>query len=194
MQVDLGRVLTDTFADYKADFLTHLVASALCALLGSLGFGLLVGPLQVGYMRMEARRTGGAQIGVGDVFKGFEDFIPALVAFIVSAIIVSIGFLLCVLPGLLLMPIVPVAFYLVAHGEKDGVNAVRRAWACVRPNLLMAVISMLVLSILGSLGTLLCGVGVVLTLPILYIGAYHLARQLAAGEPGALQTAQISQA
>ena len=37
----------------------------------------------------------------------------------------------------------------------------------------------LVLGIIGSLGTILCGVGVLLTLPIAFIGFYHMAKQMA---------------
>jgi hypothetical protein len=39
----------------------------------------------------------------------------------------------------------------------------------------------LVLGIVGSLGSILCGVGVLLTLPIALIGMYHMAKQLTDG-------------
>ena len=40
---------------------------------------------------------------------------------------------------------------------------------------------LLVLGILGSIGSLVCGVGIVLTMPIAFIGLYHMAKQLTDG-------------
>ena len=36
----------------------------------------------------------------------------------------------------------------------------------------------MVLAIIGSLGAIFCGVGVVITLPMAFIGIYHMAKQL----------------
>ena len=47
----------------------------------------------------------------------------------------------------------------------------------------VGVICSLVLSIVGSLGAILCGVGIFLTLPIGMIGFYHMARQITDGGP-----------
>ncbi len=58
-------------------------------------------------------------------FAGFKKdpwarMVATLLVVLGGAIIVSIGYLLCVLPGLLLTAIVLTAAYLVATGEKDG--------------------------------------------------------------------------
>ena len=74
----------------------------------------------------------------------------------------------------------------LACGEKDGITAIKRAWELVKANLLGAFLCMLVLGIIGNLGVLLCGVGVVITLPIAFIGAYHMAKQMA-GDDGVLR-------
>jgi uncharacterized membrane protein len=79
------------------------------------------------------------------------------------------------------MALVPVATYLVAVGEKDGIKAISRAWDAVKANLLSAFFCGLVLAIIGSLGGLLCGIGIILTLPIAFIGSYHMAKQLTDG-------------
>lgn len=93
----------------------------------------------------------------------------------------SIGYMLCVLPGLLLTAIVPTAAYLVAAGEKDGIAALKSAWEAVKANLVGAFLCMLVLGIIGNLGLILCFVGVIVTLPIAFIGSYQMAKQLTSG-------------
>ena len=70
---------------------------------------------------------------------------------------------------------------------KDGINAIKRAWDAIKANLLGSILCALVLGIVGSIGSILCGIGVILTLPIAFIGMYHMAKQLTDG--GATPTA-----
>lgn len=178
---DISTCVSAGFAGFKQDPVTHIVATLLVIFISGVGFGLLSGPMMVGYMRMVKIQDEGGKAEIADVFKGFEDFVPALVAVLVGSIIVSIGYLLCILPGLLLMAIVPTAAYLVATGEKDGIQALQRAWNTVKDNLLGAFLCMLVLGIIGNLGLILCFVGIIITLPIAFIGSYHMAKQLTDG-------------
>jgi len=183
---DIGVCLSAGFSGMKRNPVTHIVATLLVGIVGGVTAGLLTGPMVVGYMRMIQKEEEGGKAEVADVFKGFDDFVPALLAVLLSSIIVSIGFMLCVLPGLLMIALVPTAAYLVATGEKDGINAIKRAFAAIKENLLGSVICSLVLGIVGSLGTILCGVGVILTMPIAVIGMYHMAKQITSTDTPAL--------
>ncbi len=178
---DIGTCVSAGFNGLKKDPVTHIVTTLLIGIVGSVTAGLLTGPMMVGYMRMIKREDEGFKAEIADVFKGFDDFVPALLAVLLSSIVVGIGFMFCVLPGLLIMALVPVATYLVAVGEKDGINAIKRAWDAVKANLMGAFFCGLVLAIVGSLGSFLCGVGIILTLPIAFIGSYHMAKQLTDG-------------
>lgn len=178
---DIGTCVSAGINGLKKDPVTHIVTSLLIGIVGGATAGLLTGPMMVGYMRMIKREDEGTKAEIADVFKGFDDFVPALLAVLLTSIIVGIGFMLCILPGLLIMALVPVATYLVAVGEKDGINAIKRAWDAVKANLLSAFLCGLVLAIIGSLGGLLCGIGIILTLPIAFIGSYHMAKQMTDG-------------
>lgn len=178
---DIGTCISAGINGLKKDPVTHIVTSLLIGIVGGVTAGLLTGPMMVGYMRMIKTEDEGGKAEIADVFKGFDDFVPALLAVLVSSIIVGIGFMLCFIPGLLIMALVPVATYLVAMGEKDGINAIKRGWDVVKDNLLGAFFCSLVLGIVGSLGGLLCGIGMILTLPIAFIGSYHMAKQLTDG-------------
>ena len=178
---DIGTCLSAGFNGLKKDPVTHIVTSLLIGIVGGVTAGLLTGPMLVGYMRMIKHEDEGTKAEIADVFKGFDDFVPALLAVLVSSIIVGIGFMLCFIPGLLIMALVPTAAYLVAVGEKDGINAIKRAFDAIKANLLSSVFCALVLGIVGSIGGLLCGIGMILTLPIAFIGMYHMAKQLTDG-------------
>lgn len=178
---DIGSCVSAGINGLKNNPVTHIVTSLLIGIVGGVTAGLLTGPMMVGYMRMIKTEDEGGKAEIADVFKGFDDFVPGLLAVLLSSIIVAIGFMLCFIPGLLIMALVPVATYLVAVGEKDGVNAIKRAWDAVKANLVSAFFCGLVLAIIGSLGSLLCGIGIILTLPIAFIGSYHMAKQMTDG-------------
>lgn len=178
---DISACVSAGFSGFKKNPVTHIVSTLLVLFISGVGFGLLTGPMVVGYMRMIKTEDEGGNIEIADVFKGFDSFVPALLAVLVGSIIVSIGYMLCILPGLLLMAIIPTAAYLVAVGENDGVKALQRAWTAVKGNLLGAFLCMLVLSIIGNIGLILCFVGVILTMPIAFIGSYVMAKQLTDG-------------
>lgn len=179
---DIGRCIAAGFSGLKKNPVTHIVTSLLVGVVGGASAGLLTGPMMVGYMRMIQKEEAGNKPEIADVFKGFDDFVPALLAVLLSSIVVSIGFFLCIIPGLLIMALVPTAAYLVAMGEKDGIEAIKRAFEAVKANLLSAMLCIIVLSIVGSLGSIVCGIGVIVTLPIAFIGMYHMAKQLSDGD------------
>jgi uncharacterized membrane protein len=178
---DIGTCVSAGINGLKKDPVTHIVTSLLIGIVGGATAGVLTGPMMVGYMRMIKREDEGTKAEIADVFKGFDDFVPALLAVLVSSIIVGIGFMLCVIPGLLIMALVPTSAYLVAVGEKDGINAIKRAFEAIKANLVSSILCALVLGIVGSIGSLLCGIGMILTLPIAFIGMYHMAKQLTDG-------------
>ena len=180
---DIGSCLSAGIDGLKKNPVAHVLGVVLVGAVGGVSAGLLSGPMVVGYLRMVQKEERGEAIDFTDVFKGFDDLVPALLAVLLSSLIVSVGFMLCFLPGLLVMGLVPTAAYLVAVGEKDGINAIRRAFEALKENLLGTVICSLVLSLVGSLGAILCGVGMFLTLPIAFIGFYHMARQITDGGP-----------
>ena len=188
---NVGDCLSGAWGIFKNNAVTHVVCTFLVMAVTSLSAGLLAGPMIVGYLRMVERETRGEPVQIGDIFRGFDDFVPALVAGLISSLVVSLGFMLCFIPGLLIMALPPVALYLVARGERDGVAAFNQAWSLVTKNLGSAFFCSLVLGIVGSLGFVLCGVGALLTLPLSMIGSYFLAHQLAGDAPVGLPSSPL---
>ncbi len=178
---EIGTCISAGVSGLKKNFVLHIAVTLLIAIVGGFSFGLLYGPMIAGYMRMLKAEEEGGTPQIGDVFKGFDDFLPAFLAAFLGGIAVSIGMMLCLIPGLLIMALPITATYLVAMGEKDGINALKRAWAVIKENLVSSALCALVVAIVGSLGAILCGIGAIITLPIAFIGFYHMAKQLTNG-------------
>lgn len=179
----VGACLSGAWNLYKKNLVTHVVCTFLLMVVSGMSGGLLLGPMLVGYMRMIEREDRGEAVQIGDIFRGFDDFVPAFVAGLISTLVVSLGFFLCFIPGLLIMALPSVALYRVARGERDGVAAFNQAWRTVTGNLGSAFVCALVLGVVGGLGFLLCWVGALVTLPLSTIGSYFMARQLVGEEP-----------
>jgi uncharacterized membrane protein len=177
----IGECLSAGIDGLKKNPIAYIVGFLMLAAVNAMTFSLLLGPLWVGYMRMVKIDDEGGKAEIGDLFKGFDDLVPALVAGILSSVIVFAGTMLCIVPGILVAPIIPTSLYLVATGEKDGVNAVKRAWKAISKNLIESFACGLVLNVVGMVGFMLCCVGIFVTLPITFIGNYHMAKQLTDG-------------
>ena len=121
--IHLGACLSGGWRLFKRHPVNHVVAWLLVGVVGSISAGLLIGPMLVGYMRMMAKEDRGESTQLGDLFRGFDDFVPAFVAGLISSLVLWVGFMLCVLPGLLIAALPMVALYLVATGDGDGVAA-----------------------------------------------------------------------
>lgn len=175
---DVSKILSSSFEIFKKNPLTYVIAWILLTIVNACTFGILFGPLLVGYFRMVKIDADGGKASIGDLFKGFDSLAPGLVAGLLSLVIIGVGSMLCVLPGLVAAPLLPLSLYLVAEGEQDGVNALKRAWHAMSPHIIESVVYMLILGIIAFAGMLLCCIGLFVTIPIGFIGQYWLARQL----------------
>lgn len=181
MSVDMGACISYGWERLKGNPGFMIVSFLVIALAQSFTVGILAGPIMVGFMRGLQKEDQGRQAEIGDLFSAFGDFVPALIAFYVSAFAVVIGFILCIIPGLLLAPMPWIALYLVAAGEKDGMAAVKRAWEIVTGNLVNLALTSFVIGLVGGLGQLACGVGVLATMPIAFGGWYKMAQTATGG-------------
>lgn len=175
---NIGQCISSGLEIFKKNPITYVLAWLILAVVNGMAFGLLLGPLMVGYFRMVKIDAAGGKAEIGDLFKGFDDLSAGMVAGLISLLAIGFGSIFCVLPGLVAAPLLPVSIYLVAEGEKDGVNAIKRAWHAISANLVEAVVYMLLLAILMFVGFFVCCVGAFATVPLGVIGQYWLAKQL----------------
>lgn len=104
--VDIGGTLKQGVGAFFRDALPLMAGALLTLLLGSLTFGILMGPMLAGLFLMALRRIrDGRTPEIGDVFSRFDRFFPYLLAFYGIGILTAIGYALLVVPGLYLSAI-----------------------------------------------------------------------------------------
>lgn len=142
-------------------------------LLGSVGFitkqvfgaGYLViyGPLTCGlfFALFEKMRKG--RIDIGDLFKGFEFFLPTFLLGLLVGLFSLIGGALCILPGIVVGAMYMFAFPLVMEKKMDFWPAMELSRKKVFENPLEFILFYLLVIGITFIGLLGCVVGVVFT-------------------------------
>jgi len=104
--MDVGRVFEDGWKLFVKDAGALIVGALLVALLSVVTIGILAGPMIGGYYLMVSRRVReGRPAEIGDVFSAFDRFGSLFIATLVIVILVAIGLVFLILPGLMLAAI-----------------------------------------------------------------------------------------
>ncbi|MBI4861381.1 MAG: hypothetical protein HY815_14150 [Candidatus Riflebacteria bacterium] len=177
--VDVGACLSYGVEKLQKNMGFQVIAGLLISLINSCCSGLLIGPLWLGYFMALKKEDSGKTPEVGDVFEGFNIFLPAFLAGLLGLLVVTVGICLCIIPGLLVAPIIPVSLYLIP---------LQTAWTGVQRNLMSAALANFVLGIVAGAGALACGIGILFTAPIALAGMYKMSQQIAASCDGAAKT------
>ena len=145
-------------------------------IIGSVGFGVgsivLSGALTFGFYRTMVQIYRGQKPQFETYFDGFRNFLPTLIAFLVTAVIVIVGMILLVIPGILAAISISQTFYVLQDRPELGAEgAIRESARLVWTNgkmwkvFFMGFLCMFVL----ILGILAFGVGVFFAAPLISV-------------------------
>lgn len=121
--------------------------------------------------RMAIRQIRGEMPSVNDLFQSFDLAPRFIAAHLIIGILSYIGFFLCVIPGLIFGGMSFLAYPIIADRNVGAVDAIRMSWETLKKDALMAILFFIVLSIVAQLGSVACGIGVVITMPMLFLGS-----------------------
>ena len=157
-------------------FIKHPVEAILgfliVGVISGLTLGVLAGPMFIGYNRMLLNAVRGEEIGLGDIFGGFDVFVPSLVLLVVVAILVTIGSLFFVLPGLAVVIFTWWSWLLVADQESGAFDALQRSFTFTKDHFGPALVFVVVCLVIGGVGSLVA-FGSLITAPLAQIITVH---------------------
>lgn len=168
--LDLTGLAKQSWSLFTAKPLEHIAASLIVIALGTVSLGILMGPLCVGQIRMIAQQRRGEDIRIEHVFSGFDTFAPAFLTTLIMLVGVTIGLLLLVVPGIVLMLAWGFALWFVALGGASAVEALSASWALLKQNTASVLLVVLLSAVLNSLGASIL-FGTLLTAPLSFIFA-----------------------
>jgi len=133
---------------------------------------LLGGPVITGYYIVSQLISHDRHVELPDFFKSFDKFTPLLILNLLIVLVVFIGLLVLIIPGIYFAVSYLFAHFFVWYYDVDPSEAIRLSRKTVSGNFGQILLLCLVLGGINLIGILAFGVGILLTLPFTYCVIY----------------------
>jgi hypothetical protein len=166
--MDIDQFFSDAWKLFVKDIAALIIGALLVGILSVVSLGILAGPLWGGLHLMVVRRVReGRPAEIGDVFSAFDRFWTLLAAAIVLTILIALGLVLLIVPGVLLATIwIYVPLFIVDKGMGLG-EAMRASRERVTANGFgMHIVVVLLIWILSAILGGIAGIGFLLSWPL----------------------------
>jgi uncharacterized membrane protein len=128
-----------------------------------------------GFVTLALKAARGQPTGLGDLFSGGRFLGSFLVMGILSGILISIGTLLCVIPGYILQYGLSLAAFLIVDQNLSGVDSLKRSWEMTKGHKVNIFLFNLIGIAVIIAGELACLIGVLLvSIPMFLIGNAYI--------------------
>jgi uncharacterized membrane protein len=152
--------------------LNALLSAALLIVAQVIGAGLVRASLKV---------TEGGSFQFSDVIA-FEKVGKVVVAALIIAAATFVGTILCYLPGLIVGFVTSYTLYFIVDKDMEPIEAIKASISFTTGNLGNTVVWYLVGGIVAFVGFLACGVGALVTVPVVLLGTAYTYKKLT-GQP-----------
>jgi len=149
------------------------------AILGILGFvyGILIlGPIEYGVSFANLKAARGDKLEIKNMFEAFRNYWNAVLANVLVGVIVVIGFMLLIVPGIIFACKLVFTPYLVVDRKMEVIEAVKESWRMTSGHA-WKVFGMGLLAILIGIAGLICfGVGIIIAIMwirVAFASLYH---------------------
>jgi hypothetical protein len=186
--LDIGTILSEAWKLMMRDIGLYIAAMAsyLAIVLFTCGLGFLVyGPLWAGLMVMGFKALKNEQVAFADAFAGFKIFMPLFLLSIVVFVLVSVGFMLCILPGVYLALAWSFAMPLVIDRKMDFWPAMQLSLQTFNANLGALLVLFVLLYLINALGSSI-PLGVLVAQPLCSLSVVVAYTRLFGQQPGSV--------
>jgi uncharacterized membrane protein len=163
-----GAIVQSALASSESGLWAQQSASAVFSLLNFFISTLLGGLVVRGALAL----TEGRRPEIGSIL-GRIDIGQLLLLAIISAVITAVGFLLCIIPGLVAMLFFYFATYFLVDRRLSAVDSLKASVNLVRGRLGDTLLWAIVAVIVSAIGLCLCGVGLLITYPLAIIATAY---------------------
>jgi hypothetical protein len=150
----------------KEDLGTFFLMALVLSLISSAVPIILQGPLIAGFHIYCMKKLLNRRAEFADLFKGFNFFIPTLVASLVISCFTLLGLIACVIPALVVAAMYKFTYLFIVDKRMDFWPAMQASHAIVKQDYFGFTMFLLAMIGINILGALCCVVGVFIAIPI----------------------------
>jgi hypothetical protein len=166
-----GDIFNEALALFKADWKSFsLVALVYCLIIGGIGRiplvgtwlpSLLAGVLLVGLWKGLLAKMDGKPLEVGCLFSAFDRFVPATLINLLVTVVVVIGLILLIVPGVIAALALQFWPALMVDKNMKGMDALRTSFEIAKPHLLTLFLLALLSAVIAIAGLICLIVGII---------------------------------
>lgn len=166
--IEIETLLKDSWEIFQKNLVAYIIG-ALITIFGSI-FLITSAPLAYGLAHMAAKGARGEIVEIADVFAGFklDKFIQSWVLFLIIMIPIFIGFLLLVIPGIIISIAFAIIFLyalpLMVVKDVGAVDSLKESLEIAKANPQDTIVLVVVVMILNAIGSAIW-IGTILTMP-----------------------------
>jgi uncharacterized membrane protein len=168
VQSDTMRWIGEGWDAVKGDLGTFVLMAIVMMLVNGAVPFLLQGATTAGFQIACRKSLRGQKPQVGDLFEGFQFFGSTLGAHFVISILVFIGILFFIIPGLVVAAMYNFTYLFIVDKRMDLSAAMRASHAVVKQDYFGYTIFLIALGLLNIFGVLCLFVGLLVTIPITF--------------------------
>ena len=166
-----------------ANFLIGQPTGFITSLLGTIVMFVIGQLMAIGWLRIALDAVDGRAVTVDRIRESFGILVPYAIAAVIFGIGVTIGMVLLIVPGIIVILIFGLYGWLLVDGVvREPLEAFRRSAEITRGERLHLFVFGIVLVVLNLVGLLVFVVGVLVTSAVSILAVAHVYRQLLASE------------
>jgi uncharacterized membrane protein len=156
-------------------------AGLLVLFLGTLITLLVVGAMSSAYLGGILDIANGQQVEIGSFFKP-RNIANVVVASLIVGIASSIGYALCFLPGLAVTVFTMFTTVAIIDRNLSAIDGIKASVDITKTNLGQVLLTWLVIAAITVVGAVVCGVGLLVAVPVAVLLLVHTYRKLTGGQ------------
>jgi uncharacterized membrane protein len=122
---------------------------------------LIEWPIEYGVAYASLRATRNDQVEVKNIFAAFSNYLNAVLAYLLTTIIIIVGFFLLIIPGIIFLCKLAFVPYLIVDKKMDAVSAVKESWRLTKGHAVTIFLIGVFAFFLSIFGLVLVGVGLI---------------------------------
>lgn len=166
VKAQTGRWISAGWNMVTADLGNFALVGLIFVLVNSVASVVTQGPLQTGFHLYCMRKMYNRKSDIGDLFKGFDYFLPAFVAALLIGLFVFAGTMLCIIPGLVVAGMYKFTYLFILDKRMDFWPAMQASHEVVKNDYFGFTMFLIVMALINILGALCCIVGLLVTIPV----------------------------